>query len=129
MELVFTLILFIIIIIVIVNQKKGIIEESEKLRNDIRDLREEISRLNITSHKTQKEEPVKNVSKPSVDLYTKPLSETLYVVTEKEVQPKEVEMQRPDIEPVTVKPAAEEKPLAVKQPEPLSSQAFTQAPP
>jgi hypothetical protein len=82
MEVVLTLCLFIVIIILIVNQKKSIVEETAALREDIRSLREQLSRMELINRSTKTQEVKKEIPKPDDTLYKKPLTETLYVVSD-----------------------------------------------
>lgn len=82
MELILTLVLFIVIIILIVNQKKSIVEETQHLREDIRSLREQLSRMDSTSRSAITPEVKKETSKPADTSYKRPLEETMFVVPE-----------------------------------------------
>lgn len=80
MEIILTLSLFVVIIILIVNQKKSIVEETARLREDIRSLREQLSRMELINRSTKTQEVIREIPKPEETLYKKPLTETLYVV-------------------------------------------------
>lgn len=82
MELILTLALFIVIIILIVNQKKSIVEETQHLREDIRSLREQLSRMDLSSRSATASEVKKETSKPADTSYKRPLEETMFVVPE-----------------------------------------------
>ncbi len=87
MELILTLALFIVIIILIVNQKKSIVEETQHLREDIRSLREQLSRMDSTSRSAITPEVKKETSKPADTSYKRPLEETMFVVPETNTVP------------------------------------------
>ncbi|MFT3703952.1 MAG: DUF2339 domain-containing protein [Agriterribacter sp.] len=117
MELMLTIVLFIVLIILIVNQKKSIVRESEMLREDIRALQEQVSRINTApKHEEIKKETTKSVN----ESYQKPLKETLYIVPEQSSPVTEpVAEVSNEQHVVTATPAAKEETPIIESPKPV----------